>query len=209
MIKRIIACRSQVTADACAERRAARYLLVPSRRNVEKWWCRAGVIKLHLQSTPHYNTATCTRGYPLRLVGKEQLTTGGVDDTEKKTALQCRHEGSGDAAPARAIAHDFAAFCSSIQATSSSAPPAVLPPPLPPHSSTSNDISEERSRGEYPPSATWYLTILSRQFNTFSDTCLHQDVIAENFYCNSVRVHYNFYARYIHTYSCISYPSFI
>lgn len=33
---------------------------------------------------PHAHHA-CTRwGYPLRLVGKEQLTTGGVDDTEKK-----------------------------------------------------------------------------------------------------------------------------
>lgn len=63
---------------------------LPLRRNAEKWPCDVGVIKLHLQSTPHYNTAAWLdwKGYPLRLVRKKQLTTGGVDDTEKKLLLQ-------------------------------------------------------------------------------------------------------------------------
>ncbi|EGI63575.1 hypothetical protein G5I_08094 [Acromyrmex echinatior] len=70
---------------------------------------------------PHAHHARTRWGYPLRLAGKEQLTTGGVDDTEK-TALQHRRKGPGDAARTQAIAHDFAAFCSSIQATSSLVP---------------------------------------------------------------------------------------
>lgn len=35
--------------------------------NSEKWPCDVGVIKLHLQSTPHYNTAARWRGYPFEI----------------------------------------------------------------------------------------------------------------------------------------------
>lgn len=59
MMKRIVACRSQAIADVRSQDAASRYPLVPSRRNVEKWRCRASIIKLHLQSTLHYNTTAC------------------------------------------------------------------------------------------------------------------------------------------------------
>lgn len=68
-MKRIIACVVRDRTDrtnvfALAGRRAAIPSLVPARRNVEKWRYRAGVIKLHLQSTPHYNTAACASRSP-------------------------------------------------------------------------------------------------------------------------------------------------
>ncbi|KYM78773.1 Signal recognition particle receptor subunit beta [Atta colombica] len=44
---------------------------------------------------PHAHHARTRWGYPLRLAGKEQLTTGGVDDTEK-TALQHRRDEDGN-----------------------------------------------------------------------------------------------------------------
>ncbi|KYN36219.1 hypothetical protein ALC56_09179 [Trachymyrmex septentrionalis] len=77
---------------------------------------------------PHAHHARTRWGYPLRLAGKEQLTTGGVDDTEKNCFAAPAKGPRRDAARTQAIAHDFAAFCSSIQATSSLAPSTLAPP---------------------------------------------------------------------------------
>lgn len=107
----------------------------PSSLRVEKWRCQAGVIKLHLQSTPHYNTAACASrshkvGIPVEISRERATNDWRRRRHRKKTALQRRRKGPGDAARARAIAHDFAAFCSSIQATSSLAPSTPAPPTI-------------------------------------------------------------------------------
>lgn len=131
MMKRIVACRSQAIADVRSQDAASRYPLVPSRRNVEKWRCRASIIKLHLQSTLHYNTTACASrlqvGIPVQ-ISRGRVTNDWRRRRHRKKKLFCSTgERAGDvcAARARAIAHDFAAFCSSIQATSS----LVYPPP--------------------------------------------------------------------------------
>lgn len=130
MMKRIVACRSQAIADVRSQNAASRYPLVPSRRNVEKWRCRASIIKLHLQSTLHYNTTACASRLQVGIL--VQISRGRVTNDwrrrrhRKKNYFAAAAKGSEMcAARARAIAHDFAAFCSSIQATSS----LVYPPP--------------------------------------------------------------------------------
>jgi len=99
---------------------------------VEKWRCQAGVIKLHLQSTPHYNTAACAScshkvGIHVE-ISRERATNDWRRRRHRKNCFAAPAKGPGDAARTRAIAHDFAAFCSSIQATSSLVPSTPAPP---------------------------------------------------------------------------------
>lgn len=86
MIKRIVACRSQVTTDILSREHHA---VIPSRPfTLKNDSARPASLNFiynpHLIIIqPHAHHARTRWGYPLRLAGKEQLTTGGVDDTEK------------------------------------------------------------------------------------------------------------------------------
>lgn len=154
MMKRIVACRSQAIADVRSQDAASRYPLVPSRRNVEKWRCRASIIKLHLQSTLHYNTTA----YASRLqVGiPVQISRGRVTNDwrrrrhrKKKTILQ--HRRKGRRCVCRSGPGNRSWFCCFLLINSSHVIPCV-PPAI-------DDSSQERSRSAWiPPSSyAWIL----------------------------------------------------
>lgn len=101
-----------INREACSRSRKTSSL--PLRRNSEKWGCDVGVIKLHLQSTPHYNTAARWRGYPFEISSEKAANDWRRRRHREKIAFAAaeRREDAG----CRAIAHDFVGFCSSIQA---------------------------------------------------------------------------------------------
>lgn len=123
---------------------------------------------------PHAHHARTRWGYPLRLAGKEQLTTGGVDDTEKncfaapaKGPRRCRSDPS-----------NRSWFRCFLLINSSHVFPCTFYP------RASDGSKNVREVPDYHPRFSILcenLTVFSKQFNTFPDICLHQDVTDEFF----------------------------
>lgn len=178
MIKRIVACRSQATMDILSREHHA---VIPSRPfTLKNDSARPASLNFiynpHLIIIqPHAHHARTRWGYPLRLAGKEQLTTGGFDDTEKncfaapaKGPRRCR-SGPGN----RSWFRYFLLINSSHVVLCASSTPRAT-----------NDSKNVREVPEYHPRFSILcanLIVFSKQFNTFPDICLHQDVTDEFF----------------------------
>jgi len=173
MIKRIVACRSQPWIFS-PERHAA----IPSRpfalkNDSARPESLNFIYNPHLIIIqPHAHHARTRWGYPLRLAGKEQLTTGGVDDTEKK--LLC----SAGERRCRSGPGNRSWFRCFLLINSSHVVPCTFYP------RATDDSRNVREVLEYHPRFSILcedLTVFSKQFNTFPDICPHQDVTDEFF----------------------------
>lgn len=175
MIKRIVACRSQANHGYSL---AEHHAVIPSRPfTLKNDSARPASLNFiynpHLIIIqPHAHHARTRWGYPLRLAGKEQLTTGGVDDTEKNCF----------AAPAKGPRRCRSGPCNRswfryfLLINSSHVVPWASSTPAPPRN--------VREVPEYHPRFSILcenLTVFPEQFNTFPDICLHQDVTVEFF----------------------------
>lgn len=154
---------------------ASRYPLVPSWRNVEKWRCRASVIKLHLQSTLHYNTtAYASRlqvGIPVQ-ISRGRVTNDWQRRRHRKKKKNCF------AAPAKGSEE----MCVPLGPGQSLMISLLFAHQFKPR----HPLYTPRHRRYLARTLAKCLntilplcvdlTIFSKQFNTFPDICLHQDV---------------------------------